>query len=186
MLQDISNLNNYNIISKRLLAYLCDFTIISPLFMILAIISSQTSSILIFNIVSLFSFFMIFLFFTIFVFLYGQTPGKMLMNIIILDKNGNLPTLQQAILRSAAYFLTSDHLLRIIDISAIIIDSKRRSIRDFSANTIVVLSNEIISLKTRRIILQIIFFVIFLDILLLQMIDISAFENIEQSEESLK
>ncbi|MDA7705088.1 RDD family protein [Rickettsiales bacterium] len=172
MIQDISK-SNYQIIFQRVTAYIFDFILFSPIFVTLTIIAAQELSIYIFHAMSLTGFIIIFLFFTIFVFLYGQTPGKMLMNIIILNKDGNLPTLQQSMLRSAAYFLTSVPLLKIIDISSVILDTKRRSIRDFSAGTVVVSHNNITDKKTRQKILLIAALILFCDILLYQLFPVA-------------
>ncbi|MFT5795367.1 MAG: putative RDD family membrane protein YckC, partial [Ulvibacter sp.] len=123
MSYNINNLDKYKIIPERITAYLVDFLILTPILAISIVMFATTSSVIIMNIWSFVSFFLIFSFFTFFIFLYGQTPGKMLMNIITLSGDGRLPSLQQSILRSAAYFITSIPLLKMADIIFIVLNN---------------------------------------------------------------
>jgi uncharacterized RDD family membrane protein YckC len=159
------------------MAYIIDFIFLTPLFIISIFLSSIAASPLILKIWSIIAFFLIIIFFTFFTFLYGRTPGKMMMNIIILGQNGKLPTLQQSILRSLGYFLTSMLLLKIIDISMILFDKNRRSLRDMAANTMVISSDNMIDHSIRKIILSIIIVILLCDILFLQMIDLTVISD---------
>ena len=169
---NINDLNKYKIITERITAYLIDFLILTPILAISIVMFATTSSVIIINTWSFASFFLIFSFFTFFIFLYGQTPGKMLMNIVTLSGDGKLPSLQQSILRSAAYFITSIPLLKMADIMFIVLNSKRRSIRDFSADTIVVACDNKISKKSSIKILLIIISALIIDIILLQAVNL--------------
>jgi len=167
MSYNVNDIKYYNIIGQRVAAYFLDFLILSPIMVISLIIAVYINSLIAINVWSFFSFILIFTFFTFFTFLYGQTPGKMFMNIIILDENGNLPSLQKSILRSSSYFITSIPLLKLADIISIILNSKRRSIRDFAAGTIVVSCDNKINSKYRRIILLLIIFILIINVILL-------------------
>ena len=169
---NINDLDKYKIIPERITAYLIDFLILTPILAISIVMFATTSSVIIINTWSFVSFFLIFSFFTFFIFLYGQTPGKMLMNIVTLSGDGKLPSLQQSILRSAAYFITSIPLLKMADIMFIVLHSKRRSIRDFSADTIVVVCDNKISKKSSIKILLIIISALIIDIILLQAVNL--------------
>lgn len=168
---------NHDVILQRLAAYIIDFILLTPLFIISIFLSSIEAPQLILKIWSIISFFLIIIFFTFFTFLYGRTPGKMMMNIKILGQNGQLPTLQQSILRSLGYFLTSILLLKIIDISMILFDKNRRSLRDMAANTMVISSEDRISYSRRKVILSIIIVILLCDILFLQVIDLTAISD---------
>ena len=168
MKYDVNNLSQYQILPERVIAYFLDIIILSPIFVISVILSTYNISSIIIQIWAFANFFIIFTFFSFFIFLYGQTPGKMLMNIIVLDVNGRLPSLQKSIIRSASYFLTSIFLLKLIDIFAIIINGKRRSLRDFVADTIVIICNDKISARSYKLILLIIISLLIIDIILLQ------------------
>lgn len=71
------------------------------------------------------------LYFTLCESMFFMTPGKMIMNLIILDKEGNKPTVTQTIIRN---------FLRIVDFYPILLITRRRQrIGDLTAKTIVAL-----------------------------------------------
>ena len=173
MKYNIQDISKYHVIFERIAAYLLDLLILTPNFVISLILFTFTSSVFVLYVWSFISFILIFCYFTFFVFLYGQTPGKMLLNIVVLGEDGRLPSLQQSILRSSAYFVTSIPILKLIDIIFVIFNAKRRSVRDFAAGTIVVLCDDKILKKTAKKILLSIILILVFDIITMQIFNIS-------------
>lgn len=100
---NISDISQYQILMKRLAAILLDIGVFFPISVLSILFYKLNSSPIIIQSWDLLHSVLALSFHIFFVFVYGQTPGKMAMGIIILDQKGSAVSLQNAMLRSIFY-----------------------------------------------------------------------------------